>query len=341
VKRAVVVLGVVVAVLVVAEVGTRALSPYLPEPTLYTDDTTTVKVAQMDELDCVDVVFAGNSMTRDGLDPEVFAEAGAGDPAVYNAALDAATPALLNRWVLDEVDPRINPEAVVLGLSSFDLNDEASIGQTALDAYDAAPLTRNDLSGRLQKPFLRTFDLFAYRNDLRDPEALWDGVSRWRDGEQEPRLGPEGIEGLLGPDGQGLSRRDLQYTPSPVTDRFVTTELLNDFRLGGAQTEATRELLAGLDDRGVDTTVVVLPVTEDYVDRHPGGEAQFEEFLELSRQLADDTGATFIDLHDLAPDDSWFADTHHLNATGSEGLSRELAERLGADVPNGAGCQVD
>ena len=45
-------------------------------------------------------------------------------------------------------------------------------------------------------------------------------------------------------------------------------------------------------------------------------------------------------LHDLAPDDSWFADTHHLNATGSDGLSRELSRRLGDDFTNGARCRV-
>ncbi len=337
-KRVVVIVAAVVTVLVLGEVGTRALAPYLPEPVLYTDDTTTVKVAQLDELDCAPVVFAGNSMTRDGLDPAVFAAEDPEGRSAYNAALDAATPALLERWVLEEVDPRARPDGVVLGLSSFDLNDEASIGQTALEAYDAAPLTRDDLSGRLQAPLLRTFDLFAHRNDLRDPEALWDGISRWRDGEREPRLGPEGIDGLLGPEGQGLSRRDLHYTPSPVTDRFVTTELLNDFRLGGTQTEATRALLAGLGDRGIDTAVVVLPVTEDYVGLHPGGEAQFEEFLALARQLAEDAGATFIDLHDLAPDDSWFADTHHLNGTGSAALSGALAERLGPDFAADGSC---
>jgi hypothetical protein len=332
-----VVLAAVVAVLVVAEFGTRVVSPYLPEPRLYTDDTTTVKVAQLDELDCADVVFAGNSMTRDGLDPEVFA---ADDgQVVYNAALDAATPALLRRWVLDEVRPRVDPSGVVLGLSSFDLNDEAAIGATALEAYDAAPLTRNDLSGRLQAPLLRNLDLFAYRSDLRDPEALWDAIGRLRDGERQSRLGPEGLDGLLGPQGQGLSRRDLDYTPSPVTERFVTSELLNDFHLGGAQTEATRDLLAGLAEDDVDTAVVVLPVTDDYVELHPGGRAQFEEFLGLAEELADEAGATFIDLHDLAPDDSWFADTHHLNATGSDGLSRELAARLG-DFTGGARCHA-
>lgn len=327
-----------VVVLALAEVGARAVSPYLPEPQLWTDDTTTVKVAQLDALDCADLVFAGNSMTRDGLDPVAF---GAADPEgrrSYNASLDAATPALQERWVLDEVDPRVTPDGVVLGVSSFDLNDSAAIGQTALGAYDGAPLSRDDLFGRLQAPFIRASALFRHRNELRDPETLWDGLGAWRDGERRPRLGPDGIDGVLGPAGQGLSRQDLIYQPSPLTERFAQNELLNDFHLGGEQTEAAAALLDGLAEREVDTALVVLPVTEDYVDLHPGGVAQHEEFLALVERIADEHGAEFIDLHDLAPDDSWFADTHHLNATGAEALSTALPGLLPEGFATGDRC---
>jgi hypothetical protein len=343
VRRAAVILGVLVVMLVLAEVGARALAPYLPEPSLWTDDTTEVKVEQLDALahgpGCVDVVFAGNSMTRDGLVPDTFTEADPEGRTTYNAALDAATPALLERWVLQEVDDRVDPDGVVLGLSSFDLNDEAQIGQSALDAYDAAPLTRDDLFGRLQAPLIRHLDLVRYRSELRDPEEVWHALGRWRDGDEEPRLDASGIEGVLGSDGEGLSRRDLRYVASPLTERFAQNELLNDFALGGEQAEATRELLEGLADRAVDTAVVVLPVTADYVELHPGGRAQFEEFLALAEDLATDAGATFIDLHDLAPGDAWFADTHHLNETGADHLSRALPRLLPDDFAAGTRCQ--
>jgi DltD protein len=338
VRRLAIGAAALVVVLVLSELGARALGPYLPEPPLWTDDTTTVKVAQLDALDCADLVFAGNSMARDGLDPVAFEAADPEERRTYNAALDAATPALQERWVLDEVDPRVTPDGVVLGVSSFDLNDSAAIGRTALGAYDAAPLSRDDLLGRLQAPFIRSSALVRYRNEIRDPEILWDGLGAWRDGERQPRLGGEGLGGLLGPEGQGLSRRELTYEPSPLTERFAQNELLNDFHLGGDQTEAAEDLLTGLADRDVDTAIVVLPVTDDYVDLHPGGAAQYEEFLALVERLASENGAEFIDLHDLAPDDSWFADTHHLNATGAEALSTALPELLPEDFAIGDRC---
>lgn len=337
-RRILLVVGVAAVVLVLAELGARAISPYLPAPALYTDDTTAVKVDQLDELDCADIVFAGNSMTRDGLDPVVFAEADPEGRSAYNAALDAATPALLERWVLDQVDHRATPDGVVIGLSSFDLNDEAAIGQSALSAYDSAPLTRDDLFGRLQAPLIEHLDLWRYRTGLRDPEELWHAVQRWRDGEEEPRLDASGIDGVLGPEGQGLSRRDLVYQPTPLTERFDRTELLNDFHLGGSQTDALRRLVEGLEDRGIDTAVVALPVTQDYIDLHPEGRDQFDQFLALAEQVSTDAGADFVDLHDFARSDEWFADTHHLNGEGSDHLSRALPGLLPDDFATGDRC---
>lgn len=56
---------------------------------------------------------------------------------------------------------------------------------------------------------------------------------RRADGERQERLSADGIEGIIGPDGEGLSRRELRYTGA-VIQRFDRTELLNDFRMGGA-----------------------------------------------------------------------------------------------------------
>jgi hypothetical protein len=58
----------------------------------------------------------------------------------------------------------------------------------------------------------------------------------------------------------------------------------------------------------------------------------------LAERIATENGAEFIDLHDLAPDDPWFADTHHLNATGSTELSQALPDLLGPDFASGTRC---
>ena len=331
---------IVVGLLVLAEVGARGLAPYVPEPLLWTDESTQVKVAQLDRIEddegCVDVAFVGNSMTRDAVDPATFSEADPQERSAYNAALDAATPALLERWALDEVVPRVDPGTVVVGVSSFDLNDNARIGETALDSYASATLSRDDLFGRLQAPLVERSALFEYRAELRDPKVLWESLGRLRRGEDEPRLSADGIDGVIGPDGEGLSRRQLRYVRAVSLQRFVQTELLNDFAVGGEQTDAARALLDGLRERGVEPVLVALPVTEDYVGLHPHGEADFARFLETAETLADETGATYVDAHDWAASDDLFADTHHLNGEGTTNFSLDLPrllEEAGAGSP--------
>ncbi len=256
--------------------------------------------------------------------------------SAYNAALDAATPALLSRWTLEEVQPRLDPATVVLGLSSFDLNDNARIAASALESYTTAPLSRDDLFGRLQAPLLEHSALFEYRNELRDPTELWAGIQRARRGERTERLSPDGIEGIIGPDGEGLSRRPLRYTGAVSIQRFDQTELLNDFRMGGTQIDAADALVTELDDRGVEVVLLLLPVTQDYVELHPDGGADFQRFLVTARRLAERTGAVLVDAHGWAQGDALFADTHHLNGDGALAFSADLPALLadaGATTP--------
>ena len=339
-KVAAVIGAMVLLVLALSELGARALGPYLPEPLLYSDKSTQVKVAQMERLarreGCVDIAFVGNSMTRDAIDPRTYTASDPQHRSAYNAALDAATPGLLERWTLEQVEPRLDPATVVLGLSSFDLNDNARIAASALDSYRAATLSRDDLFGRLQAPFVEHSALFEYRNEVRDPSQLWAGIQAARRGERQERLSVDGIDGIIGADGEGLSRRELRYTGAVSIQRLLQTELLNDFHMGGAQLTAAEDLIEGLQDRDVEVVLLLLPVTQDYVDLHPAGGADFQRYLVTARRLAERTGATLVEAQGWAAGDAQFADTHHLNGDGSLAFSAELPGLLadaGAATP--------
>jgi hypothetical protein len=320
---------VAVVVIVLAEVGVRLLAPYLPEPKLYGDDSTAVKAAQLERVGdtdrCATVVVAGNSMARDDFVPSSMAPGLDDGVVVYNAALDAASPDLLARWLPDHVLPSTDPDLVVIGLSSFDLNDEARISRSALDSFSAAPLSRDDPFGDLQQPLVRHVALFRHRRELRDPVTVWSSLDRARRGVRESRPDPAGIAGVLDADGAGLSRRDLQYTASPGSDTLLRRELLNDFAIGGRQTSSLRRLLTDLGDSGVDVVLAVLPVTDDYIVAHPDGAADHDRFLGLVDEIAAEADVTRLDLHDWAEVDD-FADTHH--------LAGAAADRLSADLPS-------
>jgi hypothetical protein len=327
---------VVVVVLAAAELGVRLLGPHLPEPELYADRSTTVKVAQLGALAetdrCGTVVIAGNSMARDDLVPDRMEDQLPEDVAVYNASLDAASPALLRRWLPDEVLPAAQPDLLIVGLSSFDLNDNARISASAVDSYDGAALTRDDAFGRLQQPLIDRSALFRHRQELRDPQVVWSSIQRLARGERMPRADEAGIPGVLDADGSGLSRRDLVYDPTSSSDLLLRTELLNDYRLGGSQASYLESLARQTASDGIEVVLVALPVTDQYVEAHPGGEADQSAFLEELGDLSNRLGVPFIDAHAWGTERD-FADTHHLNGQAADRFSAEMVGRLeGAGV---------
>jgi hypothetical protein len=332
--------AVAAVILLVLELGARALAPYLPEPKLWGDDATTVKVAQMDARAsaCTDLVLAGNSMGRDAFDPQTFAAADPAHRSAYNASLDAASPELLERWVTEEVVPRLHPRTVVLTLASLDVNDHSLAGQSAVRAYDDAVLSRPGVLGKVEATAAQKSALVRYRADLRQPGEVWDAIGRARDGTQADRLSADGIAGVLGADGQGLSRRTLHYSGSSVTKAFLTGQLLNDYAVGDAQLAAEGRLIDTLRNEGIAVALVLPPVTDDYRNLHPGGPAEVDRFVATARGLADQHHAAFVDLTRTAPVEQ-FADTHHLNGAGADAFSRALPDRLAQAGLPVTGCQ--
>src|SRR5262249_7010790 len=129
--------------------------------------------------------------------------------------------------------------------------------------------------------------------------------------------------------GDGLSRRPLHYTGSPASKAFLTSQLLNDYQPDPGLLSSEAELIRALRADGIDVALVVLPVTDDYLALHPGGAPQFDSFLGDVRRLATDTSTPLLDLHAGRPVDQ-FADTHHLNGSGADALTRQLPDLLAA-----------
>jgi hypothetical protein len=278
----------------------------------------------MDRIGCAEVVFVGNSVARDDLDPETFSTADPGLRSAYNAALDAAGPGQIARWLPEEVIPRLDPEVVVWALTSPDLNDAAPASRAALESYASSVGGRDDLVGRLQRPLVEHLALVRHREGLSDPAALWDAASG-----VGPDADGDGTE-LIGPWGEGRSRANLQYVPDdPGVRGFVASQLLADYRIGGEQAETARALVEDLLADGREVVLLLPPVTDEFIELHPDPGA-WEDYRATVQEIADATGAQLVDLTEVG-ETSWFADTHHLNADGA----RELTGLVAAQLPAG------
>lgn len=322
------------AAVVLAELAVRVVAPYLPEPERYGDTTTQAKAAQLQRIadgaapgPCSRVVVAGNSMARDAFDPAVAAA----DPAFvgsYNASLDAASPDLLDRWLVEQVVPATDPSLVVVAIASLDLNARSKGAASALEAYETAPATADGPLGRLGAFADRTSALVRHRRELTDPTTWGPTLDRLRAGTPAPRTDAGGVPGLVGPTGEGRSRRQGRYTPgNAVTRTFTTQQLLNDFTLDETSASSLRRLVDDLRAAGTSVVLAALPVTDEYASFHPSGTEDMDRYLATLRDVAVDRAVPLLDLHADAPPEE-FADTHHLNGAGADRFSRLLPSRL-------------
>lgn len=316
-------------VVLVVELAVRAIEPALPPPAGWPDTATHTKVTQLERLaraDCTDVVFVGNSMSRDDFVPEVFSRADPAGRTSYNASLDAASPVLLLRWTRDEVLPATDPATVVIGVASFDMNDAAATPAAALRSFDDAPYTAEGTIAGIEATFTRHLAIVRNRQSLRDPEAVRTALFDRLRGRHADRPGPQGLEGVIAADGHGLSRRELEFRGDAATVDRLRRQFLEPFEIGGQQLDALTELITVVESSGATAVLVVLPVTDAFGEAHPDGAEDIEAFRAALDRVVAGTGATIVEAPDLTTDH--FADTHHLNGTGADRLSASLPALL-------------
>ena len=323
-RRLTVLVLVALAVLLAAELATRAIEAHLEAPLEWQSYETQTKVSQMDALGKhggADIVFLGSSLMDTGLEPTIFDGQLGGHVVGYNAALSSSIPRMTEPWAQYVVVPKLHPKVIVLGLDSYDFTDEGP-GRTAfLDAFLASPGARHAMgrSDVLQR-FDRWLDghsaLWDHRFQLRDPETLADAVLGRR-----PVEDPEAA--AVEPDGRQSFDQDL-----PFANRVVGGDLpVGDWSLGTLDPAAVDRLIRFARSRGIKVVLVDMPVTNDYVARHPHGEADYETFIAAVQALATRDGATVVDLDGLR-DHSLFADEVHLNKHGAQVFSTQLAAAL-------------
>ena len=116
-------------VILIGEVAARLLSSNLPEPQRWQSIEAQQKVEQMDRLkarDGAEIVFVGTSLVNVAIDPSIVERGLGPDVDVYNGALSAGVPSIMEPWTTSVVLPRLHPKVVVLGLSTFDFYDHVS-----------------------------------------------------------------------------------------------------------------------------------------------------------------------------------------------------------------------
>jgi hypothetical protein len=317
-------------VLLVAEVAVRAGESSLPTPRLWSGPEMPVKEEQMAALRTrggASVVFMGSSTMDAAADPSRFDVAGADRP-LYNASAGAGSMRMIDIWGRLTVVPALDPDVVVLGVVSRELNPNDAEQARNERAFLESKAVRRLLGTEpaLQEAERRVADVSAlveYRSVLRQPRRVWDTVrtGTFRSGE---------FGEIISDDGQYEGFLHHTLADAGASRERVAQTVLRDFEIGQRQVLTLRGLLAALTERGIRVIVVSMPVAGSYVAAHPGGVSGYREAVAIVEAEAARAGARFVDIGPW-PDDL-MADAGHVNEQGVERFARALEPVIEAEL---------
>jgi hypothetical protein len=320
--------GAVVLVLGAAEILLRRAASRLRPLSEWRNWEMEFKVAAVNNLSAeggASVVAVGSSTMNAAVDPEVLSQRTDRTRPAFNAALNGAGMRLLELWTLRIVLPRLRPDIVVIGLGSGEVNKGNAVGKRLLDALLTSPAggedtTEGTRSGRLirwveERSFVVRYRRFLGRASLFQPdprqrasECRRLGLLRWF-----------------------LVFRFRKYT---IEDQQIQLwkEVLDGYEVGGEEMAALGRLIDGLRAAGVAPVVVRMPCTDDWVDLHPGGRRDFENFETALDSAARQHDVPHVDLRTPFSSLEEFADPVHLNGEGQVRFTNLLADVL-AQLP--------
>ena len=307
------VLAGVAAVVVVAEVAVRLAAGPLPEPQVWSTPELQYKVGLMEDRGPVEVALVGSSVVDVSIDP------GGLDRPAFNAALGAASIGMVADVTRALVVPHLDPDVVVIGLASRELNASSPEQHDIEARFRDAPAVRELLGtesflDRVERWAGDVSALVEYRSVLRDPDNwLGDPPQQW---------GPS----VTAASGLYLSFLDAPYRADEAMRRSLRNRALQGFRLGDEQIRTLRTLVGDLTAQGRRVLLVATPVTEDYVALHPRGEADHAAFVGVLEALAEEAGVPFLDAGIW--DAALFADPLHVSRAGTERFTQMVADAI-------------
>lgn len=298
--------GAAVAVLLLAEIAIRSVDHRLETPLSWYSPRAEYKAGELERLATddrpVDVAFVGSSIVDRDIDVEAF-ERATGLTA-WNGGLPAAQATVIRRWTFDEVLPATDPEVVVVGLSSLELNDGRRL--PTIELYDTQLHSRTGVLADLDRFASEHSHLFRHRRQLRLPASLYQDVLDVN------------------------TTETVEFDEAAIVARHaqrIADNVLNDYTLGPRELGALEDLLRTLvaDDRTV--IVVWMPVTTIYIGTHPDRDNDFAAAQAAARDVSEALGIPFVDLSDTHPDTD-FSDVTHLRPAAAAAFTDRLVAAL-------------
>lgn len=336
------------SIILLAEGVIRVIENRLPEPADWFSPASARLVREMDQLQEQNVrssiTIVGSSMsgrdlvpsavargladtskiTPSALDPSSATEAQTANPLIKNLSVGGGgQTTVVERWLLEEVVPRIHPQRIIWGVSSLDFN--AARRKSTIERYNNARQTRVGALADADQSLASFSALAKNRAALRDP---YDMLKIVTGADLSTRL-PDRSQ-------PRAASFDLGYKPLPPAKlkkmqlreiAYARDVQLRGYSLGRDELDAFRRTLRRLKVLKTEAAVVLMPVTQDYIDAHPHGARDFNEWRTRITAVAKSEGVAVLDRTRSMPDSS-FRDAEHLLVASARDFSLEVATEL-------------
>lgn len=290
------------------------------------DPEAQVKVAQIRALQrrhqTGGVVFLSSSVLDVGVDPSTFQAASGARVPVYNGSLSGANLPELRWWIDHIVIPTLHPKLAVIGMSSREVNANDPQATSLAKQFFASPAVRqrsgDETVGQRMERYADVSYLFRYRKSIRSPGQVLHQDAPIQTQEKD-FTSPQGQE--LAPAGQSY-RSDL--------DAVFRSTFVNHWEVSPVELATLTAIIGDLAGSGAAVVLVDSPVTQDYVNFHPGRDAGYAGYRQALAAVAARAGVPFF------PGGLWdtslFADPLHLNERGARQYAAQLAGLLMPEV---------
>ena len=318
------VLAVALALVLLVELGVRFVEDRLPPPLDWYTPEYGLKQDQMAGLAArtngASVVFIGSSVIDVSIDPTQIDGPLTSDRPAYNAGLIGANLEMVDVWSRYAVEPVLQPDVVVLAVSSRDVNrNGAGLESQTPGFYKLRAVRRllgtESILERVERRLSDVSELVRHRTELRRPlEAIFGYDSPDRNVVQNADLGQE------------LHLLDLPSRFDPAVESFFRAEPLLNFVPSETQMGAMRSTVNRLQRAGVRVILLDVPVAEQYLALHPRGAADYLAYEIGLNVLAAQTGAELLDTGTWTQPS--FSDPLHLNRLGADQLTALIDQYL-------------
>lgn len=315
-RRAFTVLGVVIAVLAVADLGLRAMGDRIPDPVEWGSPYTQERAEALETIGNVDLAVLGSSVAGASIQADELT-----DGVGYNAALPGMAPRVWLPWFRDVVADA-DPETLVVTTDIRFFFDYDARASGELTSYLESPGRQREVAGpNLSDRVAEVWELYRLRSRLREPDRLLAALTGIGDlGDWRPVRVSE--------DGRHLGFAGATYDPQPGWLDTLAAEWRAG-RLGGDEAAAIRTIVAEAVERDIDVVLVLTPAMwSELDDALPNGEADIATYEATVRAIGAEFDVPVLEFPQFDDRPAYYADYYHMNELGSDRFTAALDAAL-------------